>query len=151
MLPHLTSQTLVLLKTGCNGVNSVLGEIGVIKCLEDYLKYTRTGNAVCAIAGEELVWKDPEFVEDFVDSHLFDKDGVPLLSTCGEEFHAALNDPTNAKIGYEMEIFDSVEGLFISNQSVLGDLAANYCIENWEVVRQLPGLMVLSVKGAKVK
>lgn len=148
MLPQLTSEFLVVLKTDCNGTNSCLGEIGVIKCLEDFFRYDKSGKSVCTFA-KELEWREPEFIETFVAEHLFDAEGCPLLTTGEDEFWAVLKDPHNARVGYEMEIFESVEGIMASNRDVLQDIATNYSIEHWEVVRNLPGFMVLSIKGVK--
>lgn len=149
MLPQLTSKILVVLKTDSNGANSLIGEIGVIKCLEDYLRHAKSHNALCAIAGEELIWNNPEFIEHFVESQVEDTRVMALSSADDGSF--LLNDPSDLKLDYEIEIFESVEGIMLNNKSVLEDLAANYAIENWEVVRNLPGMMVLCVKGAKVK
>lgn len=148
MLPHLTSKTLVLLRTESNGMNSAIGEIGVIKCLDDYFRHAKSGNALCAIAGDVLVWNNPEFIEHFVEDQVSVTKVTALSST--DDGWAPLNDPDDLRLDYEMEIFASTEGILLNNKSVLEDIAGNYCIENWEVVRSLPGLMVLSVKGARV-
>lgn len=149
MLPQLTSKILVVLKTDSNGTNSLIGEIGVIKCLEDYFRHAKSENALCAIAGEQLIWNNPEFIECFVDEQVGNTRVMALSSP--DDGSLLLNDPDDLKLDYEVEIFESVEGIMLNNKSVLEDLAANYAIENWEVVRNLPGLMVLCVKGAKVK
>lgn len=150
MLPQLTSKILVVLKTDSNGPNSLVGEIGVIKCLEDYFRHAKSSNALCTIAGDELVWNNPEFIEHFVDD-LVAETNVMALSTTDTGEVITLNDPEDLKLDYEVEIFESVEGIMLNNQSVLNDLATNYAIENWEVIRNIPGMMVLCVKGAKVK
>lgn len=149
MLPQLTSKILVVLKTDSNGANSLIGEIGVIKCLEDYFRHAKSNNAFCTIAGDGLVWNNAEFIEHFVED-LVAETKVTALSTT-EDGSFVLNNPDDLKTDYEIEIFESVEGIMLSNQSVLEDLATNYAIENWEVVRNIPGMMVLCVKGAKVK
>lgn len=148
MLPQLTSNILVVLRTDSNGTNSLIGEIGVIKCLEDYLRHAKSHNALCAIKGEELIWNNPEFIEHFVEEQVADTNVTAFSAT--EDGSVPLNGSDDLRLDYEMEIFDSVEGVMLNNKSVLEDLASNYCIENWEVIRNLPGLMVLSVKGAKV-
>lgn len=130
-------------------MNSLIGEIGVIKCLEDFFRHAKSENALCAIAGEELIWNNPEFIEAFVDEQVTDTKVMALATT--DDGWAPLNDPGDLKLDYEVEIFESVEGIMLNNKSVLEDLAANYAIENWEVVRNIPGLMVLCVKGARVK
>lgn len=149
MLPQLTSKILVVLRTDSNGANSLIGEIGVIKCLEDYFRHAKSNGAFCTIAGDELVWNNAEFIEHFVDDQVAETKVMALSTT--EDGCFELNDPSDLKTDYEMEIFASVEGIMLNNQSVLDDLANNYAIENWEVVRNIPGMMVLCVKGAKVK
>lgn len=149
MLPQLTSKILVVLKTDSNGANSLIGEIGVIKCLEDYFRHAKSNEAFCTIAGDELVWNNAEFIEHFVEDQIADTKVMALSNTDDGCF--PLNDPSDLKLDYEIEIFESVEGIMLSNQAVLSDLATNYAIENWEVVRQIPGMMVLCVKGARVK
>jgi len=149
MLPQLTSKILVVLRTDSNGINSVIGEIGVVKCLEDYLRHAKSGNAFCTMASDELVWNNPEFIEHFVEE-LVAETTVSALSMT-EDGLMLLNDPDDLRTDYEMEIFESVEGVLLNNKSVLEDLAHNYCIESWDVVRNFPGMLVLSVKGAKVK
>lgn len=149
MLPQLTSNILVVLKTDSNGANSLIGEIGVIKCLEDFFRHAKSNEAFCAIAGDELVWNNAEFIEHFVDDQVAEMKVMALSNT--ENGCFLLNEPSDLKTDYEMEIFESVEGIMLSNQSVLQDLVTNYAIENWEVVRNIPGMMVLCVKGAKVK
>lgn len=149
MLPQLTSNILVVLRTDSNGTNSLIGEIGVIKCLEDYFRHAKSENALCAIKGEELIWNNPEFIEHFVEEQVADTNVTALAYT--EDGATPLIDTDDLCLDYEIEIFESVEGVMLNNKSVLEDLASNYCIENWEVIRTLPGLMVLSVKGAKVK
>lgn len=149
MLPQLTSNILVVLKTDSNGANSLIGEIGVIKCLEDYFRHAKSNESFCTIAGDELVWNNAEFIEHFVEDQIAETTVMALATTDDGCF--PLNDPGDLKLDYEMEIFESVEGIMLSNQGVLSDLATNYAIENWEVVRQIPGMMVLCVKGARVK
>jgi len=150
MLPQLTSDFLVVLKTDCNGANSAIGEIGVIKCLDDFFKYDKKGTSIVAVE-EGLEWLNPEFIEDLVMDHLFDEQGEPTMAVSEDEYWQAKTDPHNVCLGYEIEIYESVEGILSSNREVLQDIATNYAVESWEVVRNLPGYMVLSVRGAKVK
>ena len=149
MLPQLTSKILVVLKTDFNGTNSVIGEIGVVKCLEDYLRHAKSNNAFCTMANDELVWNNAEYIEHLVEE-LVAETTVTALSVT-EDGWMLLNDTGDLRTDYEMEIFESVEGVLLGNKSVLEDLATNYCIESWELVRSFPGVMVLSVSGAKVK
>lgn len=149
MLPNLTSEFLVVLKTDSNATNSAIGEIGVIKGLEDFLKYNKSDLSVFKIGLESLDWKDPEWLEAVVLEHLMDVNGDPRTSVNEVEYWQVLKDPDTTSLGYQIEICESLEGIMMGNRSVLTDLATNYAIESWEIQRTLPNHMVLSVKGAR--
>jgi len=149
MLPNLTSEFLVVLRTECNGTNSALGEIGVIKCLDDFFRFSKSEKSAFTLGTEELQWHEPEFVEAFVEDHLFDKNGLPAITSSEDEYWAVLANPGDSRLGYELEIFESIEGIMEANRTVLDNIATNYSIERWDVVRNLPGFMVLSIKGVK--
>lgn len=151
MLPNLTSEFLVVLKTDCNGANSTIGEIGIIKGLEDYLKHARDKLSVFEVGSETLDWKDPEWLDAVVTEHLLDRNGEPLTSVNEVEYWQILKDPDTTALGYQIEICESLEGIMMDNRSVLQDLANNYVIERWDILRNLPNHMVLLVTGARVK